>query len=159
MKKNLKTTILMSGGPISLSLLLSLSVVQPALAQTSGEAAPAATPAEAAPSSSPSAADNTAAKADQTPAAPTGFWDCSNLFGDMGGLRPWLGNYGITVNLQETSEYLNNLSGGVKRGGAYDGLTQFGVVVDTQKAFGLPGGTFNASGLQIHGTSLVNATC
>ncbi|MDI7066579.1 carbohydrate porin, partial [Klebsiella pneumoniae] len=72
----------------------------------------------------------------------------------MGGLRPWLGDHGVTLSLQETSEYLNNLSGGVKRGGAYDGLTQLGVVVDTQKAFGLPGGTFNASALQIHGTSL-----
>jgi porin len=72
----------------------------------------------------------------------------------MGGLRTWLGNYGVTFNLQETSEYLNNLSGGVKRGGAYDGLTQFGIVVDTDKAVGLPGGTFNVSGLQIHGTNL-----
>ncbi|MGF6899269.1 carbohydrate-selective porin OprB [Paraburkholderia sp. GAS348] len=72
----------------------------------------------------------------------------------MGGLRPWLGDHGVTFSLQETSEYLNNLSGGVKRGGAYDGLTQLGVVVDTQKAFGLPGGTFNVSALQIHGTNL-----
>ena len=72
----------------------------------------------------------------------------------MAGIRPWLANYGVTVSLQETSEYLNNLSGGVKRGGAYDGVTQFGLVVDTEKAFGLSGGTFNASGLQIHGSSL-----
>ncbi|CAD6560448.1 hypothetical protein LMG28727_07152 [Paraburkholderia kirstenboschensis] len=41
----------------------------------------------------------------------------------MGGLRPWLGNHRVTFNLSETSEYLNNLSGGTKRGGAYDGLT------------------------------------
>ena len=152
MKKNLKTTLLMCGAPISLTCLLSLGVVQPAFAQASGEAAPSSTPAETAPSSTPPAAD--AAKADQTPPAPTGFWDRSNLFGDMGGLRPWLGNYGVTLNLQETSEYLNNLSGGTHRSGAYDGLTQFGVVVDTQKAFGLPGGTFNVSALQIHGTNL-----
>jgi porin len=78
----------------------------------------------------------------------------SNLFGDMGGLRPWLGNYGVTIGLQETSEYLNNVSGGVKRGGAYDGLTQLAISVDMEKAVGLPGGTFNASGLQIHGRNL-----
>jgi porin len=72
----------------------------------------------------------------------------------VGGLRPLLGSYGVTFGLQETSEYLNNPSGGTRRGGAYDGLTQFGVGVDTQKAFGLPGGTFNVSGLQIHGTNL-----
>jgi porin len=45
MKKNLKTTLLMCSAPISLTCLLSLGVVQPALAQASGEAAPAATPA------------------------------------------------------------------------------------------------------------------
>ena len=149
MKKNLKTTLLMCSAPISLTCLLSLGVVQPALAQASGEAAPAATPAESGPSSTPSATD--AAKA---PPAPAGFWDRATLFGDMGGLRPWLGDHGVTLSLQETSEYLNNLSGGTHRSGAYDGLTQLGVVVDTQKAFGLPGGTFNVSALQIHGTNL-----
>ncbi|SIO67339.1 porin, OprB family [Burkholderia sp. GAS332] len=145
MKKNLKTTLLMCRAPISLTCLLSLGVVQPALAQASGEAAPAATPSTPAPD---------AAKTDQAPPAPTGFWDRATLFGDMGGLRPWLGDHGVTLSLQETSEYLNNLSGGTHRSGAYDGLTQLGVVVDTQKAFGLPGGTFNVSALQIHGTNL-----
>jgi porin len=72
----------------------------------------------------------------------------------MGGLRPWLGNYGVTLSVQETSEYLRNLSGGVSREGAYDGLTQATLQVDTSKAFGLPGGTFNVSGLQIHGSNL-----
>lgn len=135
MKKNLTTRLLLTGGPASLNLgvglLLSFGSTLPAFAQSSNDAAVVAP----APS-------------------PAGFWDRSNLLGDMGGLRPLLGAYGVTLNLQETSEYLNNLSGGIKRGGAYDGLTQFGFVMDTQKAFGLPGGTFNVSGLQIHGTSL-----
>ncbi|MFC0573928.1 carbohydrate porin [Paraburkholderia solisilvae] len=86
--------------------------------------------------------------------APAGLWNRATLFGDIGGLRPWLDRYGVTFGLQETSEYLNNLSGGTARGGAYGGLTEFSVGVDTQKAFGLAGGTFNVSGLQIHGTSL-----
>lgn len=85
---------------------------------------------------------------------PPGLWDRATLFGDMGGLRPWLGDRGIAFGLQETSEYLNNLSGGVHRSGAYDGLTEVSVGVDTQKAFGLPGGIFNVSALQIHGTNL-----
>ncbi|NIE65958.1 carbohydrate porin [Burkholderia sp. Ax-1719] len=88
------------------------------------------------------------------PAAPPGLWDRATLFGDMGGLRPWLGDRGISFGLQETSEYLNNLSGGVHRSGAYDGLTEMSVGVDTQKAFGLPGGIFNVSALQIHGSNL-----
>ncbi|KWZ49101.1 porin [Burkholderia savannae] len=84
----------------------------------------------------------------------TGVWTRQNLLGDIGGLRPWLGKYGVTFSLQETSEYLANLRGGLKRGGTYDGLTTAAVTVDTQKAFGLPGGTFNASALQIHGRNL-----
>lgn len=142
----------MSGGHVGLTFLLSVGVAPSVLAQTpivdpvpASDQAPAAV-------QSPAAGQTSAAE--QTPAAPTGLWERSNLLGDMGGLRPWLGNYGVTFDLQETSEYLNNLSGGVKRGGAYDGLTQFGIVVDTEKAVGLPGGTFNVSALQIHGSNL-----
>lgn len=156
-KKTLHQMLVKSGVASGLPLLLSLGIVQPALAQASS---PAAAPAEnaAPPAPATRAPDGVpggnGATAVQTDAAPTGFWDRSNLFGDMGGLRTKLGDHGITLNLQETSEYLRNLSGGTSRGGAYDGLTQFGFSVDTEKAIGLPGGTFNVSGLQIHGTSL-----
>ncbi|CAB3749013.1 carbohydrate porin [Paraburkholderia humisilvae] len=84
----------------------------------------------------------------------TGLWTRQNMLGDMGGLRPWLGKYGVTFQLTETSEYLANLRGGLSRGGAYDGLTTATVGIDTQKAFGLPGGQFNISALQIHGRNL-----
>jgi porin len=80
-----------------------------------------------------------------------GFWTRPNLLGDMGGLRPWLGKYGATLTIAETSEYLANLRGGLARGGAYHGLTTMVFGLDTEKAFGLPGGTFAASALQIHG--------
>ena len=146
MKKKLKTTLLQSGVPAGLTVLLSIGIAPSAFAQADN---PSSTQPPATPATTAAGADTAA----PTP-PPTGFWDRANLFGDMGGLRPWLGNYGVTFNLQETSEYLNNLSGGVRRGGAYDGLTQFSVVVDTAKAIGLPGGTFNVSGLQIHGTNL-----
>jgi porin len=109
-----------------------------------------------------------AANPDATPEAPeadlniqaqpagqwTGVWTRSTLLGDMGGLRPWLGKYGVTFQLTETSEYLSNLRGGLARGGTYDGLTTATVGIDTQKAFGLPGGQFNISALQIHGRNL-----
>jgi porin len=78
----------------------------------------------------------------------------SALLGDMGGLRPWLDKHGATFTMTETSEYLTNLRGGLARGGTYDGLTTMTLGIDTQKAFGLPGGTFNVSGLQIHGRNL-----
>lgn len=84
----------------------------------------------------------------------TGLLTRQTLLGDMGGLRPWLGKYGATFTMTETSEYLSNLRGGLARGGTYDGLTTMTLSIDTQKAIGLPGGTFNVSGLQIHGRNL-----
>src|SRR5271154_6788778 len=76
------------------------------------------------------------------------------LLGNMGGLRPFLAQYGISLALQETSEVLGNVSGGFHKGFDYDGLTQMLFQLDTNRAFGWYGGTFNASALQIHGRSL-----
>ncbi|HEY1997789.1 carbohydrate porin [Paraburkholderia sp.] len=84
----------------------------------------------------------------------TGVWTRETLLGDIGGIRPWLGKYGITFGLTETSEYLANLRGGLHTGGTYDGLTTATVQLDTQKAFNLPGGVFNASAMNIHGQNL-----
>lgn len=75
----------------------------------------------------------------------------SNLLGDMFGLRTYLGRYGITLGLQTTNEVFGNVSGGIQRGWSGDGVTQFGIGLDTQKAFGWEGGTFNISGLWIYG--------
>ena len=76
------------------------------------------------------------------------------LLGDLFGLRSKLSPYGITIALQETSEVLGNVTGGVHRGAAYDGLTQAVLQLDTQRAFGFYGGLFNVSALQIHGRNL-----
>ncbi|WP_420816121.1 carbohydrate porin [Paraburkholderia phosphatilytica] len=84
----------------------------------------------------------------------TGFWTRQNMLGDMGGLRPWLGKYGVSFSLTETSEYLANLRGGLHTGGDYDGLTTATVQLDTSKALGIPGGLFNVSALNIHGQNL-----
>ena len=78
----------------------------------------------------------------------------SNLLGDMWGLRTALNNVGLSLGLSETSEVFGNATGGVHRGAAYDGLTQMSLGLDTQKAFGWQGGTFNISAFQIHGRSL-----
>jgi len=95
-----------------------------------------------------------AADRNHAPANEAGLWGRDQLFGDMGGLRPWLGKYGVTFALTETSELLGNLRGGLARGVAYDGLTTATVQLDTEKAFGLAGGQFNVSALQIHGRNL-----
>ena len=100
--------------------------------------------------------DATRPEADQAIAATpigqwSGVWTRSSLLGDIGGLRSLLARDGMTFGLTETSEYLGNVSGGVQKGFVYDGLTTATVTVDSAKAFGFQGGTFNVSGLNIHG--------
>ncbi len=83
-----------------------------------------------------------------------GVWQQDQMLGDAWGARTWLGQYGVTVGLTEVSEILGNTSGGVKRTGDYDGLTTLTLQMDTGKALGWDGGTFNASGMHVHGTNL-----
>ena len=84
----------------------------------------------------------------------TGISRSAYMLGDMWGLRPWLSQYGISLNISETSEVLGNPTGGIHRGADYDGLTQMSLQLETDKAFHFYGGTFNISGLQIHGRNL-----
>lgn len=77
----------------------------------------------------------------------------TSLLGDIFGLRTWAGQYGVSIGLQETSEVLGNVTGGVHTGFDYDGQTMFSIGVDTSK-FGWEGGIFNVSAFQIHGRDL-----
>ena len=95
------------------------------------------------------------------PSAPEGPFDFlknwkrnAGLFGDMWGLRTDLSRYGMTLAIEETSEDLGNVTGGSRRGFEYDGLTQAVLQLNTQRAFGWYGGTFNVSALQVHGRNL-----
>lgn len=94
----------------------------------------------------------------QPAAGPLGFLSglarSGTLLGGMGGLRPLLSQYGMSLAVQETSEVLGNVTGGARQGFAYDGLTEMVLQLDTQRAFGWHGGTFNASALWIHGENL-----
>jgi porin len=78
----------------------------------------------------------------------------TGLLGDMGGLRTVLGNEGITLSLTNSENLLANLAGGVKQGATMQGVTTGTLEVDTGKAFGLQGGTFHISAMQIHGQPL-----
>ncbi len=78
----------------------------------------------------------------------------ANLLGDMGGLRPALAKYGVTLSILENVETFGNLTGGVQQGFEANGLTTVTLQLDTQKAFGLNGGLLNVSGLQIWGGDL-----
>ena len=78
----------------------------------------------------------------------------STLLGDVFGIRSTLGRYGITIAATEQSEVLGNATGGLRQGAAYDGLTTVTLQLDTLRAFGILGGTFNVSALQIHGRNV-----
>ena len=93
---------------------------------------------------------------------PVGFLNniqrSSSALGDLWGLRPALARYGATLTIQEQSEIMGNASGGTGNAMAYEGLTTATLQVDTQRAFGLYGGLFNASGLWVHGGNLSTET-
>jgi porin len=97
-----------------------------------------------------------AAPAPGEPGFTTGLFSSSrsNLLGDVYGVRPFLNSYGLSLGLQETSEVFGNVTGGIRRGAAYDGLTMMSLGLDTAKAFGWQGGIFNISAFQIHGRNL-----
>lgn len=76
------------------------------------------------------------------------------MLGSMGGLRDDLAKRGLTFGLSDSETLLGNFAGGVKRGATMQGVTTATVDLDTGKAFGLQGGTFHLSILQIHGKSL-----
>jgi porin len=84
----------------------------------------------------------------------TGLWTRANLLGDAGGLRSTLWNYGITIGIQDINEVWGNVAGGIKRGASYDGVTLASIGLDTQRAFGWRGGTFNISAWNIRGRSI-----
>ncbi len=83
-----------------------------------------------------------------------GIWQRSSLLGDPLGIRSWLGRYGISLNLQETSEVLGNATGGIRQGAAYDGLTTIDLQLNTRKALRIDGGLLNVSTLWVHGSNL-----
>jgi porin len=117
--------------------------------------APAAqSPAASTPGTAASALAGVTPASEPKAPAPETIWSRATLFGDMGGLRTWMDAYGVSLAATETSEVLANVRGGLRRGATYDGLTTLTLSVDTQKALGWAGGTFNVSGLQIHGRSL-----
>ncbi|MGX7345270.1 carbohydrate porin [Acetobacter pasteurianus] len=87
-----------------------------------------------------------------------------SLLRDMGGLRPWLARYGMTLSIQDINELWGNATGGIASpngdgkgsgtGPSYIGITLSAMMVDMEKMIGLKGGTFNISALQIRGRGI-----
>jgi len=101
----------------------------------------------------PSAA-NALGDATSSPTAGEGLSQSQYLLGDMGGLRELLSRAGMDLSIVETSEIFGNATGGLRTGADYDGVTTADLTLETERAFGFHGGTFNVSALQIHGRNL-----
>ncbi len=62
-----------------------------------------------------------------------------HLFGDWGGVQTRLGNLGISLVVDATSEFAGNVSGGVKQGATFANQVGFEADVDWAKLAGLSG--------------------
>ena len=87
------------------------------------------------------------------PATTEGDDTSKTLLGDVGGLRSAIKPYGLTLSATETSEILGNVSGGIRRGAIYEGLTDANLQWDLRPYFHWRGVLY-ARALQIHGRGL-----
>lgn len=95
-----------------------------------------------------------AAEPDPAPgaeAAGAGWRD--TLLGDLGGVRPWLAQFGAKLDLSEIGEVLGNPVGGRRQGVIFEGLTDLSLTIDFKPYFGWSGTAF-ARAYQIHGRGL-----
>jgi len=101
----------------------------------------------------PAAVDDAAAG---TPTPPPDADPTKLLLGDIGGLRSELTKLGIIPVVTETEEVLGNVSGGVRQGLIYEGLTDFNLTYDFRPQFHWRGNFF-VRAYQIHGKGLTAA--
>ena len=83
--------------------------------------------------------------------APKSFWERDTLTGNWNGLRETLEAAGVAFGLQEQSEVWGILTGGLRRGAVYDGLTTGSITLDLGKLMDWTGATFFVDAYQIHG--------
>jgi porin len=81
----------------------------------------------------------------------TNLWERDTLTGDWGGVRTVLQHAGITFGLLDQNEVWGNLTGGLRRGVVYNGLTTASLNIDLGTLVCWPGATFFISAFQIHG--------
>lgn len=93
------------------------------------------------------------AKAPTKEKASEDIWTRQNLLGDIGPIRPFLANYGMTLGIVEYDEILGNPTGGVRQGAIIEGLTNLSLGVDLRPTLGVHG-NFYALAYQIHAPGL-----
>lgn len=78
-------------------------------------------------------------------------WEGDHATGDWGGLRTKLVDRGVHLYAGYAGEVLANVSGGLRRGGIYEGLLELGLELDTAKLGLWTGGLVRATSLNSHG--------
>jgi porin len=102
--------------------------------------------------SAPASADDTVACGQSPPTDPQKPYQ-ADLLGDLGGVRPTIGQYGLTFALSEASEIVGNPTGGTRRGAIYEGLTDASLALNLRSYFNWPG-VLCVRAYQIHGRGL-----
>ena len=98
----------------------------------------------------PAAADSDVANKSET-ALSEDIWKRDTFTADWGGARKSLEDARMTFTVTEESELWANLTGGLRSGGAYAGLTTASVKLDLAKLVSWQGATFFVNSFQIHG--------
>jgi porin len=94
--------------------------------------------------------------ADEAPAEPriTNWLEQSQMTGNWFGARDALAGWGITPGVRYATDLMANVAGGQRRGQAYAGDFDVGLLVDLEKLAGARGLTFGVSGDWGSGTNL-----
>ncbi|MGE0563418.1 MAG: carbohydrate porin [Pseudolabrys sp.] len=82
-------------------------------------------------------------------AAEQSIWQREKLTGDWGGARTALADRGIEIGIAYINETFAVLSGGISRGGTYEGRGDFQIDADLEKLIGWTGGKLHARVFQI----------
>jgi porin len=72
--------------------------------------------------------------------------------GDLGGVRKWLYEHGLTYSFVLTSELHRDVAGGMRQGGVFQGKLETIVKADLEKMLGLRGLSFFTNSFEIHNT-------
>ena len=99
----------------------------------------------------PAAAGSDVANKSETASLPEDIWKRDTLTGDWGGVRKSLEEAGVTFSVNEQSELWANLTGGLRTGGTYVGLTTPSLKLDLAKLIDWKGATFFVNAYQIDG--------
>ncbi len=69
------------------------------------------------------------------------YWEWSRAFGDVGGARTALEDWGLTISGSYTFDWTSVWDGGVRRGASSRSLLDINAALDFEKAFKIEGGT------------------